>query len=353
MSYNRMKIKSLSGIKTITMIGLFWWHSPLKNPSVDLGARMCEVLFVVSGFLVAINHWDMITPVTYESSINYVKKKVLKVWPLHLIAFLIDLTSSIISGIDIFSLKNAIIAIVNLSFLQAWSTDSKVYFSYNGATWFLSALFFCYYMSPVLLAKTKKSVYPGIAFASVLVIRAVPELLNVKLGWNIFPLNYHVSPIIRCLEFYSGIMLVPFYKKMCNYLDSLGNIQKTIFSTLLEFFAISLYIWVIIKKNEVWIRAYYIPFVCFLVIVFAGDYGWISRLLGFKLFILFSSIQLEFFVLHQAVIHFYNRCINVPPIIGKKTSAVILFITCVIMAISYRRLKIEFNRFSKAKPQKG
>lgn len=44
------RIGSLAGLKVIALLLLFWWHSPIPNPNVDIGARVCEFFFVVSGF---------------------------------------------------------------------------------------------------------------------------------------------------------------------------------------------------------------------------------------------------------------------------------------------------------------
>ena len=51
------RIDSLTGLKAIAMLSLFWWHSPIPNPPADLGARACEILFVASGFLVGYNYF--------------------------------------------------------------------------------------------------------------------------------------------------------------------------------------------------------------------------------------------------------------------------------------------------------
>lgn len=49
-NFAQQHLSSLGGIKVIAMLLLFWWHSSIPNPNVDLGARTCELLFVTSGF---------------------------------------------------------------------------------------------------------------------------------------------------------------------------------------------------------------------------------------------------------------------------------------------------------------
>lgn len=53
---NQNRIKSLDGLKVIMLFLIFCWHTPenpggvIGKPIVDIGARACEVLFVISGF---------------------------------------------------------------------------------------------------------------------------------------------------------------------------------------------------------------------------------------------------------------------------------------------------------------
>lgn len=106
------RIGSLSGLKVIALILLFWWHSPIPNPHVDIGARACEFFFVVSGFLVSYNYSNKMMPATWKESCLYVKKKLSRMWPLHFVAFLICLFLMPIS--DIFTKKTVFEALINL-----------------------------------------------------------------------------------------------------------------------------------------------------------------------------------------------------------------------------------------------
>jgi len=49
-NFAQQHLSSLGGIKVIAMLLLFWWHSSIPIPNVDLGARTCELLFVTSVF---------------------------------------------------------------------------------------------------------------------------------------------------------------------------------------------------------------------------------------------------------------------------------------------------------------
>ena len=69
------RINSLGILKIICFLLMFWHHSYLPKPSVDLGARACEFFFVASGFLVAYNHADSSDSCSWKESYLYLKKK--------------------------------------------------------------------------------------------------------------------------------------------------------------------------------------------------------------------------------------------------------------------------------------
>ena len=330
------KVSSLNGIKAIAMIMLFWWHSPIKPQEPDIGARMCEIFFVMSGFLVGINHWDVHTDNVFSLSGQYWWKKIFKVWPLHCIAFIIDCSSSIIRyGSEFITRDNAINAVINLGLIQAWSNDSKLFFSFNGATWFLSALLFCYMMSFFVISILREYKKPLFVFSIIVGVRVLCELLNTRWGWNGITFNYHVSPIIRLLEFTAGLAMTPLFFCLNRKIKD-KNTYLVLF-TVLEVVVIALYVICIVLKNATWIRGYFVLTACALIFIFAFNRGCVCKLLSAKPFSWFSSIQLNFFILHQAVIHFFARCfpnaINSPLLL-----TIIQFLVVARMSIFYQKV---------------
>ena len=315
---------------------IFWWHSPIKPDNPDLGARMTEIFFVLSGFLVGVNHWNDEYPDIFQSSKNYWKSKLIKIWPIHCIAFIIDCASSIIQlGSAFITQENAINAVINLSLLQAWSNNSALYFSFNGATWFLSALLFCYLLTPIAIDHLRRYKWTIIPFIIAISLRLLLELLNCKWGWNGISFNYHVSPIIRMIEFIAGLSLFPIYNKI----QVMLNEKKHLFFllSLLEILAITAYIFSIITYDVIWIRGYYILAACILVLALSFNKGIVCRILSMKPFIWFSSIQLEFYILHQAIKHLFQRCFP-NAISSPLLLSIIMFLITIGLAILYKKL---------------
>lgn len=338
---NNKRIKSINGLKAIMMLFIFYWHSPMKNPSADLGARMCEVLFVVSGFLVGYNYYDRPMPATFKQSWSYVSGKIARVWPIHLIAFLMMTVYMVRSDPqEFFSINTAYNAVVNICLLQAWSEDA---FSFNGAAWFISALLFCYYISPLLLTILKKSTRViASTLIGCIIIRIALEL-GSQYGANVFSFNYHVSPIIRCLEFFIGMLMVPAYFELRRTIDRIASSSNithlkwiTIVMTIIEFLVTAGYIFLIFRMEGKWIRGYFVLSACVLAFVYAVNKGMLSRILCLKAFSLVALIQMEFYILHQPVIRIFDSKVAM---ISQSTliQTVILFFITLILSLIYSR----------------
>ena len=174
-----------------------------------------------------------------------------------------------------------------------------VFFSLNGPSWFLSALLFCYFMTPFLCTFARKVRVSCPLFVATAL---TPWLIGYAEGAvpGITGLNEHVSPIIRCLEFFMGMLLVPLFMYAREHLHD-GISTKVAFSVL-EIFSILAVIYLSVAKNEVWGRSVFALMFCAFVFVFAFDAGVLSKLFAIKPFQMFSSIQFEFYMLHQAVL---------------------------------------------------
>lgn len=341
------RISSLDGLKAIMMLLIFCWHtppnpaSPIGEPAADLGARACEVLFVIAGFLVANKHCDSFVSADLRQSWNYVSGKIAKVWPVHFIAFLV--IAVYLAKTDpqgFFTASTAWKAVINLCLLQAWSTDP---FSFNGVAWFISALMFCYFMSQLMLSVLKRSRYViAAAFVGCAALRIALELVSEN--GDIFSIDFHVSPIIRCMEFFLGMLMVPalntLNRAMKRKLASDSASRSTwmmIGVTAAELLVSSCYIFLMYRMEGKWIRGYFVLAACVLVFTFALNAGVLSRFLSLKVFVLFAVIQMEFYLFHQVIISVIGPMLTV---VSRSVfiQSVILFIITVAVSVLYERL---------------
>ena len=290
----RKSINSLIGIKVMAMLLLFWWHSSIPRPTVDIGARTCEILFVVSGFLVGYNYFYRNVPATWNESVRYAAGKIIKFWPLH---FVTTIFVMLTNPPPVFAVGDCYIVFLNLSLLQAWSNNVDIFFSYNGVSWFLSALIFCYFMSPFLRKLARDVKVSGVLFVIVFFLRFCidyvfdinPEIINFEI---------HVSPVIRCMEFFMGMLLVPLFIQINTWLEEKRTFLVFTFIEIMSCAVISSL--AIIYKE--WYRSVFVLLFCIFILIFSFDKGAVSMLLGFRPFKWFSSIQFEFYILHVALI---------------------------------------------------
>lgn len=322
-------ISSLAGLKVMAILCIFWWHSPLPNPVCDIGARACEFFFVSSGFLCYYAHYEKPMPCTWAGSAKYMAKKFVSIWPLHLVGFLIVLVCMPIS--EIFTKESLINAILNLSLVQAWINYASVFFSYNGATWFLSALVFCYFMTPLFLRILHNPRKAVILFPITFMVRFAIEYIQSHNPGVFWDLNIHVSPIVRVLEFFMGMMVaVAVTSVKCEKLKF-----RRLFFSLLEIVGILATIFLMVNKEGIWYRAEFVLVFCVLILIFSFDFGLLSKILGLYPFRLFANIQFEFYILHQAIIKFLTRYLT-SLFRTSVTQAIAAFCIVVILSEIYR-----------------
>ena len=330
----KSRINSIMGLKVISMIMIFYWHSTLPNPDADLGARACEFFFVASGFLTAYNRYDKLNDATWKNSFKYVLQKIKSFWPLHFICYLLAL---FFVPIKFNAQKTFVISIINLSFLQAWSSSRDIVFSFNGVTWFLSALIFCYFLTAPLL-KSLKTKHLPLLFLGVLSLRFLLEFGKVNYPELFENYTIHVSPIVRVLEYWLGILMVPVYIKVKKYM-ALKRPNIYLYS-ILEAAIFLLCTVLIFTMENIFLKVWFVLIFCVLIFVFSFDYGYISKFFGNKVFKFLSSVQFEFFMIHQVIINItknYFEFYSTENLWLSILYNVILFFVVIMLSVLYKK----------------
>lgn len=303
----KQHLYSLSGLKVIAIWLIFWLHSWLTNPPCDLGARCCEFFFVVSGFLVYYTQKDT-SSCTWGDSLRYVKSKLVSIWPMHLLGFILSLCSMSLS--NIFSQSTLIRGVINLLLLQSWFNIETVFFSFNGPSWYLSSLLFCYLLTPVLLRMIRNRRKVIIYFPVVFFVRYFIEETQFYYPNTYTDFNIHVSPVLRMFEFFLGMMICSVWRTLTEHLKDKSvklpvNITF-ILGSVVEVFLLCITATLFVTKQNSWGRAIFVLYFCFFVLLFAFDSGIVSRFFATKPMRWFAAIQLEFFIFHIPVINLVN-----------------------------------------------
>lgn len=354
-----MRFPSLTGIKVLATLLIFYWHSPLpKNDVPDLGARCCELFFVLSGFLVACSRHGRFSTDMRDAE-NYVIGKVKRVYPVYIASLFLSILWLFLSrGADWLSVDNLTALPLHLLMSQAWF--SGIAMLYNGAAWFLSALFVCYAAAPFIelwINKLSKR-FDGCIAAVIAFIAPVSIRLLIECGVHInpdyFPISLHTFPLVRMLEFAAAYAVGSLFIKV-----KLGKQKETDDNTsliwsLVELFAVVAVICSVVRFDNIMPRAcftiLFIPF----VLVFAIGKGVLSRMLAHPIVTKMGCIELEFYLLHQPIIRVVTAFLGLTGIVWVKKSAVLAFILTVICSLFLNRsLAHHRDNFNLSKGVRG
>lgn len=306
----KRKLNALAGFKFLAMLCIVWWHlSFVGLPGTDLGARMCEFLFVASGFLIAYNYFYKDVDDSRKTSIAYVLKKITHIWPLHILTMLAVLAIDFKVYLQDWKFAGVNL-IINSSLMQSWFNNQKVFWGFNTVSWFISSLLFCYFLAPFFLKFTKKIKTSSILFVMVFIVRLSLEFLTVKNTRLEIYLNIHIFPIVRCLEFFMGMLIVPVFMFLLQKVNKLKNKHKNIcfvvFSAL-EIFSVIIVSLLLIKSHNEWLRAWYVLLFCGFVFILAFDEGVFAKIFSLKIFQMIFALQFEIYLFQIVVNKYFNK----------------------------------------------
>lgn len=281
------------------MIFIIKWHYyPWKKKKINYGRRMCELLFVSSGFLVGYNYYKKDVPDNFTYSFKYIYKHLRIFYPLNLI--------NIIFGAYLSKKKldkrHIDIFIIKVLLLDSWTRyDNKVNL-YQGIAWFLSSLLFCYFLTPFLLKGIKKIKTSTIIFIIVALIRIEIEEHIKKTSINLLDVQLHRGPVIRCMEFYLGMLIIPSFFKLKTYFDEIKDkyLIKILFS-IIQITAIIIIYYLMIKYNDILLRCYFVLFFCVFIFVIGFDYGYLSNVISNNIFKFILSCQMEMYLFQSTI----------------------------------------------------
>lgn len=325
----------LTGLKVVALLGIFCWHSMPHSGLPDFGARLVELFFVTSGFLVGFRRhgaFDM----TISGCWNYVWPKVRSLYPVYLLGLALGLFQVCWRGAWSVGVDAILPAIWALGLQQAWIPSISM--MYNGASWFISAWVFCMLCAPVLqwtLLKMRNSLgtVRGLAVFLVIMLSARVFLETCQmLAPGAYPYSLHVTPAVRLLEFAlaygTGVMF-------CEYRCTKGC--SPVFGTVLEVLAIAL-VFACIYLGRGWPRWAYVLMWVMVILILSGGGGLVSRLLSWKPIVACEKIEMEFFLLHNAIIGIISAWFVSFGLGGYKKTALISLLATIILSIVCHRL---------------
>lgn len=314
------RIQSLSGLKVMAVFGVLACHMGLV-PAFDLCARMVEILFIISGFLMAYNYHEKFEDYSLLSGFKVIYGKLWRFYPVHLITFLLQLFF-----VEFWVLKplgyKLSIGGLNLSLLHAWFVDTE--FSFNNVSWFLSALLFCYLITPGLdgIVKGVKRVW--MLFVAIFVVRLFFEYVVINERRYVY-LDLHCNPFIQSLNYAMAYILGVWFGSKNSVNEYLKEKAKGFEISAIQVLMFLLY-WVCCYFFNGGYRIFFVGLGLGLVMVLAYTNGIVSKILSKRLFLIFEGITLEIFMFHSFILYHF-------PVNGAKPITYLTFF-CITLLVS-------------------
>lgn len=341
------RFEILTGLKVIALACIFYLHSWSSKTPLDLSWGV-TFFFACSGFCVAARYLDRPDWSGFDVGAGYLKSKLAALWPLHLICLLIAVTT--LSPEQLHSWKTFWIAVTQFCFLHAWMPPERnAAFALNGATWFLSALLFCYLLAPSLLSVVRRTRHKVLLFLLSCVL--CYGAFKIQNTYKLLMLDTYDAPPFKCLQFFCAMCAYPVYRRIADVFDRLRGGLRFTLSSLLELLGLAAIAYS--SYNNVCIRE--IPFwyaVCLIPLVLGnGAFSWILSSAPFRLL---GAISLEFFIFHQALLrvgktymrHVYENLTTPPDMAHDQIwfNVVLLTIVLVASALYHRFLSKPLTR---------
>lgn len=155
--------------------------------------------FILSGFVMSFGYGEKVQAESFSYK-SFMKKRLQKVYPLHLLC----LIWSLLLG------KSITIALLpNILLIQSWFPFTKIYFSYNGVSWFLSNVVFFYALFPYLYRKIQSKPKSGVSVLGIVLLLYFILVQLIPSDRHHF--YFYINPLFRLIDFVLGMFLFRLY----------------------------------------------------------------------------------------------------------------------------------------------
>ena len=235
-------------------------NSPLVN-HVFANGFFVHFFFTLSGFVIYLNYRDRIS--SFKSMIFFLKKRFLRLYPLHalfLIIFLsieiskyfLEINYEIIANNKAFSINNYQSLIGNLFLIQTFFD----YNSFNTPSWSISAEYYTYILFALVLMFFAKKTFVIILFLICVVIFRINSNVN-------FGINYTYYSFLDCIYcFFIGLLFCKLFFKHSN-----SNFYKMNYQIFCFVFLITSIVSMIFLKDE---YQYLLPLIFGILLFFSA-----------------------------------------------------------------------------------
>ena len=342
-------IKPLTSLRMIFALMVFGAHcyviDDLFNAHVfKEGFVGVNFFFVLSGFIIAYNYHDQFAEHKVTKRSFWIARFA-RIYPLHWLTLLVAV---FVGG---FAFKDGVLDwlshfLASFTLTQGFIPKMDYFFSFNSPSWSLCCEQLFYISFPFVISKVKsgKKLFLFLLACGALMISAMhftPE--DAIRGY------WYVNPITRFPDFLVGILLLNIYNRLKDKEISFRKGTLYEIGSILFFIAFYLYSAEIPKVYRYSVY-YWIP-VAAILLVFALQKGWVSKLLCNKILFIGGEISFGFYLIHLFVIDAFMTWQKGSSLqIGWELSIPLIFlITIILSSISYTYFEKPMNKWVKEK----
>ena len=305
------RIITLQSLRFVFCLFIFVFHyfRSVGSSGFEYGGDAgITFFFMLSGLVVSIGCGHSVETGNFQY-VRFLRKRLAKLYPLHLLTFVVALFMGILAGVK-FNLTKTIL---HLFLLQEFSLSEDIMNYGSGLSWFLGTLFFCYilfsfvYKRFVILHSVMSYIflvlYISIAFA------LASRCTNAAIDNYVF-----AFPPLRVIDFIIGILIYRLYTMPISIRIKLWvDKQSAMLQSFVEIIIVAIFFmtWMTFDLLPSWLRFapyFWLPF-SLLIYWFAiaeNSRGVISRILSQRMLVFLGNISFEIYMTHGIVI---NLCI--------------------------------------------
>ncbi|MGL4873708.1 MAG: acyltransferase family protein [Clostridium sp.] len=254
-----------------------------------------------------------------------------KIYPLHIITFVFIFISNFKY---VNNIRSMVLSIPNVFLLQSFIPLKSIYLGFNGVSWYISTLMFCYFISIYFYEKIMK--IKSEKLLKIVIIIYTLQIIIVFIGkdTSIHHWLFYINPIFRSIDFFIGMILSRILIECKNY--STYNINYTFIEIGLVIVFIIIYLVARYVPQAFRWGVYYTPIIIAIITVFAKERGNISKFLGNIFFEKLATISFEFYMVHQIIIIKLSKYFSENQVLG----ILVMLILSIIVSIF---IKLIFN----------
>lgn len=296
-------IKAIIGVRFFAAIGIVLHH---MGYPFSLGTVFVTFFFLLSGFSMALGYRKKFENIFFTSIYSFYKKRLVRVYPMVFITFLVALPVMYIEG----HLPDMMEIVVYILMLQSWWANGMMVFTINGVAWFISDLILFYIFTPFLLYYFNKLGGVGICFI-IFIIYAIEIYIASCFIGEMQPYSWawwciYICPWYRIMDYSIGMLCGMLYAKNLNKV----RIKGKFLCTTLEVFSIMFLIFSIWSPyygyDSFKYGLYYIPASIMIIVLLAYSRGYVSALLSCGVFVALGDISYHIYILHQIIIRYFQ-----------------------------------------------